>query len=100
MVKRRATKAEREHMAHVATLPCLVCGDAATVHHVTAPIYGGRFSRSHYLTVPLCPVHHLIQHGPRESVEALGHEGFHRAYNIDLLSEAERIARENNCADG
>lgn len=44
------------------------------------------------LVVPLCPVHHQIQWGPRESVEALGHGGFYRVYGIDLLAEAERIA--------
>ncbi len=90
--KKSATAAERAHMAKVATLPCLVCGAQSTVHHVTASIHGGRLTRSHWRVVNLCPRHHQIQHGPRESVEALGHGGFYREYGIDLLAEAERLA--------
>lgn len=83
---------ERAHMARIAAMPCLVCGDRATVHHVTASIHGGRMSRSNWRVVPLCPRHHQIQHGPRESVEALGHTGFWVCYGIDLLAEAESLA--------
>ena len=36
----------------------------------------------------------MIQFGPRESVEALGHAGFKERYGIDLLEEAERLWRE------
>jgi hypothetical protein len=42
--------------------------------------------------VPLCPRHHQIQFGPRESVEALGHQGFFRVHGIDLYQEATRFA--------
>ena len=97
MAKKSPTPAEKRHMARVAALPCLVCGSQATVHHVTG--YAdrmGRFARSHQLVTPLCPVHHQIQHGPRESVEALSHRGFFREYGIDLLAEAERLWRETN----
>jgi hypothetical protein len=72
---------------------CLVCAREATLHHVTG--YAdkrGRFSRDEWLVVPLCPEHHLIQHGPRWSVEALGHQGFFRVHGIDLLEEAIRLA--------
>lgn len=91
-----ATKSERAHMERVAGLPCLKCRGQATVHHVTG--YAdrmGRFSRSHRLVVPLCPVHHQIQWGPRESVEALGHQGFFDAHEIDLKAEAEWLAEES-----
>lgn len=84
--------AMKRHHDTVAAMPCLVCGHAATVHHVTASIEGGRISRRDDRVVPLCPIHHQIQHGPRESVEALGHRGFFLTYGIDLLAEAERIA--------
>ena len=90
----KATAADKRHMARIARLPCLVCGARATVHHVTA--YAdrpGRVSRRHDRVVPLCPRHHQIQHGPRDSVEALGHRGFYREYGIDLMAEAERLAR-------
>lgn len=86
------TAADKRHMARIADLPCLVCGGLSTVHHVTASIHGGRIARRHDRVVPLCPRHHMIQHGPYESVEALGHGGFHRLYGIDLLAEAERLA--------
>ncbi|WP_158610977.1 hypothetical protein [Aurantiacibacter spongiae] len=83
-------------MERIASIPCLVCGARSTVHHVTAGIHGGRVSRRHDRTVPLCPRHHQIQHGPRESVEALGHGGFYREYGIDLMDEAERLWIESS----
>lgn len=97
-IKRKAKKtapaAEREHMAWVAGLGCLVCSRPATVHHVTSDGYK-RITRSNWLTAPLCPVHHQIQHGPYESVEALSHAGFTREYGIDLLAEAQRLEKES-----
>lgn len=84
-------------MDKVAQLPCLVSGKRpVTLHHVTG--YAdrmGRFSRSHMLVVPLAPEYHLIQHGPRMSVEALGHQGFYHEWGIDLLAEAERLRAES-----
>ena len=62
------------------------------MHHVTGFADRiGRQSRRHDRVVPLCPVHHQIQHGPRESVEALGHRGFYTMHGIDLMAEAERL---------
>jgi hypothetical protein len=89
--RKAATAAEKRHMASIAAMPCLVCGGQATVHHVTSDGFK-RISRDNFLTVPLCPRHHQIQHGPRESVEALSHAGFTEAYGIDLLAEAMRLA--------
>jgi len=86
------TAQERRHFAKVAALPCLVCGGQSTVHHVTG--YADRMGRApkrHDRVVPLCPAHHQIQWGPRESVEALGHRGFYRVHGIDLMAEAERL---------
>lgn len=91
----RPSATETRHMRRVAGLPCLVCGlSPVTLHHPTASIYGGRCGRSHHLVTPLCPAHHLIQHGPKGSVEALGHRGFYIRYGIDLLDVAERLWRE------
>ena len=79
-------------MAYVASLPCLVCGKhPVTIHHVTGSAHGGRISRSHKRIVPLCPRHHQVQFGPRESVEALGHRGFALTYGIDLLAVADKL---------
>lgn len=95
MGKVNPTAQEKRHMERVASLPCLVCGARSTVHHVTASIHGGRASRKHNRVTPLCPRHHQIQHGPRDSVEALGHGGFYREHGIDLMAEAERLWSES-----
>lgn len=91
-----ATKAERERWDEIAKLGCLVCGGPATIHHVTASIHGGRLTKRHDRVVPLCPIHHQKVYDPfhndPQSVEALGHRGFHRKFGIDLLAEAERLA--------
>lgn len=89
------TAAEKRHFARVVALGCVICGGAATVHHVTSDGYK-RIARSHQRVVPLCPTHHQIQHGPRESVEALGPAEFNRIYDIDLLARADRLWRESN----
>ena len=88
-------------MDRVAAMGCLVSGRPATLHHVTASIEGGRVARSHKRVVPLAPEYHLIQWGPKSSVEALGHRGFYLTYGIDLLtiadwlwSESEKLERE------
>jgi hypothetical protein len=67
---------------------CAVCGEPSTVHHVTSDGHQ-RLTRTHCRIVPLCPRHHMIQFGPRESVEALGHAGFNATYDIDLLALAD-----------
>lgn len=93
MGMRQPNRREKYHMGRVAQLPCLVCGQRATIHHVTG--YAdrmGRVSRRHDRVVPLCPTHHQIQWGPKESVEALGHRGFYQLHGIDLMAEAERLA--------
>jgi len=85
----------RRYHDFVAAQGCLVCGRPATVHHVTGYAdKAGRIARSDWLVVPLAPEFHLIQHGPRWSVEALGHQGFFRVHGIDLFAEATRLADE------
>ena len=90
------TAAEKRHMSRIAALGCLISGQPATLHHPSA--YAdrmGRVGRSHRLVVPLAPEYHLIQHGPRMSVEALGHRGFYREWGVDLMAEAERLEAES-----
>ena len=88
----RPTTSEREHFARVAALGCLVCGAPSVVHHVVGYAdRAGRLSKDHRLVTPLCPRHHDVQHGPRESVHALGHQGFFATYGIDLLAAAQRL---------
>jgi hypothetical protein len=101
MLRRTALKPRRKYKPveldrfhdWIADHGCLVCEGLATVHHVRG--YAdrpGSITKSHWLVVPLCPGHHLIQHGPRWSVEALGHQGFFRIHGIDLYQEAVRLA--------
>ena len=87
-------------MDRVAGMPCLVCGDAATLHHVTGfADRPGRFSRSHKRVVPLCPSHHQKVFDPKAfapvSVEGLGHRGFYDEWGIDLLAVADRLWAES-----
>lgn len=83
----------RKHFARIVAIGCLVCGAAATIHHVTSDGYK-RIARSDQLVAPLCPRHHQIIFGPRESVEALGHAGFAATYGIDLLQWADAAWKE------
>ena len=92
--KRRYKPVELERFhGWVADHGCLVCERLATVHHVRG--YAdkpGSITKNHWLIVPLCPRHHLIQHGPHNSVEALGHQGFYQVHGIDLYQEAMNFA--------
>lgn len=94
--RRSIPAAEKRHIARVAEMPCLVSGERpVTVHHVSASIHGGRITRSDRRIVPLAARFHLIQHGPRESVEALSHRGFYERYGIDLLAVADKLWQDS-----
>lgn len=57
------TKAEREHMARVASLPCACCGQyGVQVHHIRDG-QGMSQRASNFLTTPLCPECHAGQYG-------------------------------------
>jgi hypothetical protein len=94
----RKTPMEKAHLDRIAKMPCCICQKPgpSTVHHVTAPITGGRISRSHKRVVPLCAPHHQHDHG-LESVERLSHAGIYARFGVDLLREAERLWEES-CA--
>ena len=94
---KQPTKADRERFDRIAAMGCLVCGGAATIHHVTG--YAdrmGRLTRRHDRVVPLCPMHHQAVFDPYASdpvsVERLNHRGFYDRHGIDLMAEAERLA--------
>lgn len=88
---------QKLHIQRVKSLKCLVSGKSpSTYHHVTGYANRmGRLPRDHELGVPLAPEYHLIQHGPKTSVEALGHRGFYKAYGIDLMEHAVRLREES-----
>lgn len=94
---KQPTKADRARWDEIIQNGCLVCGRAATIHHVTASIHGGRLTRRHDRVVPLCPMHHQKVYDPLhsdpQSVEALSHRGFYNKFGIDLLAEAERLSK-------
>lgn len=49
-------------MGRVAALGCILCGQPATIHHLTGLQYRGKGQKaSNYDIIPLCPTHH--QHG-------------------------------------
>lgn len=56
--RQEAFDGAREHMARVASLPCIVCGAwPVEVHHEGKP-------RSDWNVIPLCPRHHRREFGP------------------------------------
>lgn len=58
-----STRAEREHMARVASLPCACCGQyGVQVHHIRDG-QGMSQRASNFLTVPLCPECHTGTYG-------------------------------------
>jgi len=96
--RRAKTAAEQRHFDRVAQMGCLVCDMPSTIHHVTSDGYK-RLTRTHERVVPLCPRHHMIQFGPHESVEALGHAGFTATYGIDLLAVADKLWAQSQGAN-
>lgn len=99
-VRRRAAPpaAEKHHMGRVAGLPCAVCKrpGPSTVHHVRHKVTrSGTFARVDRRVVPLCPAHHLHDHGP-DSVERIHEAGIFERFGVDLWVEAERLWEETN----
>jgi len=84
---RRATErtaAQKLYHAWIEQQPCVVTGRyGVTKHHVTASRDGGRFSRSHWIVVPLARELHQHDHG-KDSVERLNHGGFFEEHGVDL----------------
>jgi hypothetical protein len=82
------TKAQREHMATVATMPCVICGNHPVhVHHATC---GGGGRRDHMRVLPLCEechtgsrgIHHL---GRRAWAELNGGDERHYLGIVDSM---------------
>lgn len=73
------SKADREHMARVAALGCIVCrtrgmGETpAEVHHIRDG-YGSGQRAPHTETLPLCAVHHRLGDG---TAAYKGQYGYH-----------------------
>lgn len=79
-----ANAAQKRFHAWVLEQPCVVTGQyGVTIHHVTAGRDGGRFTRSHWIVVPLSRELHQHDYG-KASVERLNHGGFFEAHGVDL----------------
>ena len=77
------TKAEKEHLAAVKQLPCVVCrGWPVHVHHIGTGA-GGR--RDHMKVIPLCERHHMGEDG----IHKIGRRKFAAMYG----SEKELLER-------
>lgn len=93
--RKRAKKAEREHMGVVAGLCCIVCrnlgyGESpAEVHHVRF-LAGGGQRAGHRDTIPLCPLHH--REGGYGIAFHAGPAEFQRRYGTEaeLLEQTRR----------
>ncbi len=85
------TKAEIEHMAAVAAMPCLVCGCwPVEVHHEGTP-------RSNMRVLPLCPKHHRREFGP--TAYHYSPRAFYAAHGTSeqlLARVAKRIAQNTD----
>jgi hypothetical protein len=82
------TAAQRRYHAWILQQPCIVTGRyGVTKHHVTAGRDGGRFTRSHWIVVPLLRELHQHDYGA-ESVERLSHGGFYETHGVDLEAAA------------
>lgn len=92
-----ATAAEKRHIKRIKGLPCLVCGAwRVEAHHVIGYAdRAGHYPKDHRHVTPLCPRHHNIQDGPKESVHAHNHRWFFETYGIDLLAEARWLEQES-----
>lgn len=91
-MKRKAARAEKQHLAEIARMGCIVCelmgfyGTPAQVHHVRTKVGWGR--DGHFNTVPLCWEHHQGKTG----VHSMGREQFKAKYGY---SEEELLAMVN-----
>lgn len=80
-----------EWKSRVAELGCIICGDAASLHHIRED-QGGSQRASDFLVIPLCPLHH--QHGTKMYAPSVhgAPQLFRSKYGreTDLLAETMR----------
>lgn len=93
---RRGRVVDTVYLAWIAQQPCLISGRRATVHHVRR--YGE--PKDDRRTLPLAPEYHMIQNGPRTSIEALGKAKFEARYGVNLEASIVRYNQryEAECA--
>ncbi len=63
MAKKKPTKEESEHISHVCSFGCMVCGGMAEPHHPRSfTTLGMGQKASNWLVIPLCREHHTEVH--------------------------------------
>lgn len=86
-MRRQADKQEKKHMDRVASLGCVVCrnlglgASPSTVHHVRHGQGAGQRA-GHFLTIPLCKLHH--QDGGYGVAIHAGQEHWESLYGSEL----------------
>lgn len=93
-MKKAANKAEKQHMARVAALGCVVCRNLslgltpAELHHPREKAGAGQRA-SHFDVIPLCALHHRTG-GYGVALHA-GQKEFERNYGVeaDLLAQTK-----------
>ena len=77
---------DKQYMSMVASLGCIICGQAANLHH---PRFAAGLAQraSDRLVIPLCPWHH--QDGPWGTALHKGQENFEKQHG----SEQELLAK-------
>jgi hypothetical protein len=80
------TATDPAYRAFIATIPCLICGRAAVVHHQNERYHGSKSMKaSDYRSLPLCPDHH--NGGGTELQPGSYHSdnwAFYEKYGIDV----------------
>lgn len=72
-------KAEREHIAKVVDLGCIICSGPACAHHIRTGQGMGQ-KASHYEVIPLCHYHHQGEEG----IHTLGTRSWQFKYGTEL----------------
>jgi len=93
----RPNAEEKRYREHIRSIPCLVCGEQSTPHHIISDGYK-KLSKNHWMLVPLCYDHHQGQDGYHHLFR-LDNNGlrigqarlFLEKYKIDLYEEAKRL---------
>ncbi len=76
------SKADK-HMQTVRAIGCLICGSPASAHHIREERI-----KNDYLTIPLCPEHHLGDFSIHKSKKQ-----FENIYGCELSLLAETIKK-------
>lgn len=81
-----STAAEKRHLAKVARVPCVLCslmglGETPSVVHHLKYGQGASDRSSHFLTIAVCPFHHVGEGG----IHTLKEHGLYLRYRVSEL---------------